>query len=53
LMGASKEPGRTNLWRAGMNKRYLGMYRSPEEAHQAYLAAKAKYHLFQPTLRGG
>jgi hypothetical protein len=32
---------------------YLGTYRTPEEAHAAYLQAKAKLHTFQPTLRAG
>jgi len=31
----------------------LGHYRTPEEAHQAYLEGKKKYHTFQPTLRDG
>jgi hypothetical protein len=29
----------------------LGYFNNPEEAHQAYLDAKAKYHLFQPVPR--
>ena len=30
---------------------HLGYYATPEQAHQAYLAAKAKLHKFQPTPR--
>lgn len=30
---------------------YLGLYNTPEEAHQAYVIAKAKYHTFNPVLR--
>lgn len=34
-------------------KHYLGLYPSPEEAHAAYLKAKAEMHRFQPTPRKG
>ena len=30
---------------------YLGLFTLPEQAHAAYLAAKAEMHPFQPTLR--
>jgi hypothetical protein len=30
---------------------YLGVFQSKEEAHEAYVKAKAKYHQFQPTIR--
>lgn len=32
-------------------KTHLGTFSTPEEAHQAYLAAKARYHTFQPVPR--
>lgn len=35
---------------AGCN-RYLGLFTTPEDAHAAYLAAKAEHHQFQPTVR--
>lgn len=42
-------------WRAMIRvdgkQRYVGIFRTPEEAHRAYLAAKAKYHEFQPVPR--
>ena len=54
MVGVSRVPRCKNRWRAGMSGApYLGTFGSPEEAHQAYLAAKAERHQFQPTLRGG
>lgn len=48
----SKELGR---WRARIcvNRKVsnLGVFDSPEQAHQAYVQAKAKLHTFNPTLR--
>lgn len=45
----------TNRWRAyiTINRKThkLGRFSTPEAAHQAYLAAKAKLHTFQPTPR--
>jgi hypothetical protein len=37
--------------RVGGVSHYLGTHRTPEDAHHAYLQAKAKWHTFQPTLR--
>ncbi len=54
LMGATwhKANGR---WRAqikvGGVKRHLGYFDSPEEAHGAYLVAKAALHTFNPSVR--
>lgn len=31
--------------------KYLGYFTTQEDAHAAYLAAKAKHHQFQPTVR--
>ena len=54
MVGASKVPRCKNRWRAGMSgNTYLGTFGSPEEAHQAYLAAKAERHKFQPVPREG
>lgn len=54
FMGVSWD-AHSGKWRAGIrsNRRSvnLGSYDSPEAAHFAYLAAKAKAHPFQPTPR--
>jgi hypothetical protein len=36
-----------------LNKKstYLGLFTTPEEAHEAYVKAKAELHTFQPTIR--
>ena len=43
-------------WRAYINisgrNKYLGLFTTPEAAHEAYLAAKAAHHAFQPATRG-
>jgi len=43
-------------WQASIGcagkKFYLGLFALPEHAHAAYVAAKAKLHLFQPTFTG-
>ena len=53
FLGVSFHAG--NRWRAQIShdgrKRYLGLFSSPEDAHAAYLKAKATLHTFQPTLR--
>jgi hypothetical protein len=45
----------TSLWRARITHKrkefHLGSYKTKEEAYQAYLVAKAKYHSFQPVPR--
>lgn len=42
-------------WRAYIGQagksQHLGLFSTPEQAHQAYLAAKAQLHKFQPTPR--
>ena len=53
LVGASYHAG--NRWKAQIRvngkKYHLGLFSSPEEAHLAYLRAKAEMHKFQPVLR--
>lgn len=53
LLGVSYHAGRR--WRAQIRvsgvKHYLGLFPSPEQAHQAYLEAKAQLHRFQPVPR--
>lgn len=47
-LGVSREGPR---WKARIRvdyqEKYLGLFGTPEEAHSAYLAAKAKFHPFQ------
>lgn len=47
-LGVSREGPR---WKARIRvdykEKYLGLFATPEEAHAAYLAAKAKFHPFQ------
>lgn len=47
--------GSRNRWRAMIRvngkQRCVGMFKSPEDAHAAYLKAKAKFHQFQPVPR--
>ena len=52
MLGVTKTP-RCRGWRAHMSGHFIGTFDSPEKAHQAYLAAKAERHSFQPQLRGG
>lgn len=46
---------RGDKWRAqirlGGKKRYLGLYKTPEQAHAAYLEAKARLHPFQTIVQ--
>lgn len=53
LLGVSYHAG--NRWRAQIRvdgvKYYLGLFPTPEAAHEAYLSAKAKIHKFQPIMR--
>ena len=53
-MGVSAHK-KTGKWKAYINLNWrqihLGIFDTAEEAHAAYLTAKAVYHPFQPTLR--
>lgn len=53
-LGVSRSPS-PGRWRAqikvGGDVRALGTFDTEEEAHQAYLTAKAQLHTFQPTPR--
>ncbi|BAM29081.1 hypothetical protein G176_gp09 [Xanthomonas phage CP1] len=46
----------SGMWQAEISvggvRHYLGKHTTPELAHVAYLAAKAKLHTFQPVPRG-
>ncbi|EOA5670578.1 HNH endonuclease, partial [Pseudomonas aeruginosa] len=54
FLGVSKH---SSGWQATIakDKKYyhLGLFKTPEEAHQAYLAAKAQLHTFNPIPREG
>lgn len=54
MLGVSKHSGG---WQATIAKdkkyHHLGLFKTPEEAHQAYLDAKARLHTFNPTPREG
>jgi hypothetical protein len=52
MLGVTKTP-RCRGWRAHMSGHFIGTFSTPEEARQAYLAAKAERHSFQPQPRGG
>ena len=47
LLGVSWHKGRS-MWQAGIRYqgkfKYLGLFTTPEEAHQAYIEAKRKLH---------
>ena len=49
--------GNAARWKAqigvGGKTRYLGLFKTVEEASAAYLSAKAEWHTFHPTIRGG
>jgi hypothetical protein len=38
-------------WHSSLANKYLGLFNTREEAHEAYLNAKAKLHTFQPIPR--
>lgn len=44
-----------NNWQAGIRvngkKYHIGVFKTAEEAHAAYVEAKARLHTFQPTIR--
>jgi hypothetical protein len=44
---------KTNRWashiKVNYKKHFLGSFTTPEEAHQAYLKAKAELHIFNPS----
>ena len=46
---------KSGLWRASIRAngrvKHLGVHKTPQEAHEAYLAAKRKFHSFNPTVR--
>lgn len=54
FIGVSRDSGRQK-WRAYIKiqkrNKHLGYFDSPEAAHAAYLAAKARLHTFNPTVR--
>jgi len=54
LLGVSKHG---NAWQAtirvGKQHHHIGRFRTPEEAHQAYLEAKARIHEFNPKIDNG
>lgn len=46
---------KSNKWQANIrhsNKlHHLGLFHTPDQAYQAYLNAKSKFHTFEPTVR--